>query len=149
LKCNVAGDDGVPSIVTYDDSHFDGVRLLWQEVFPNDPPWNAAELAIPAKLKIQPELFLIAIDQGMVIGSIMAGYDGHRGWLYALAVRQSHRRRGCGTVLVKRAESLLSGMGCKKINLQVRQSNIAVVSFYRSLEYEVEERVSMGKRFAE
>ena len=146
---NVAGDDGVPSIVTYDDSHFDGVRLLWQDVFPDDPPWNAAELAIPAKLKIQPELFLIAIDQGVVIGSIMAGYDGHRGWLYALAVRQSHRRQGCGTALVKKAESLLSAMGCKKINLQVRQSNMAVVGFYRSLEYEVEDRVSMGKRFRE
>ena len=67
------------SIMTYHPSHFDGVRDLWHEAFPNDPPWNAAELAIPAKLKIQPKLFLVAIDRGVVIGSIMAGYDGHRG----------------------------------------------------------------------
>ena len=134
------------SIVTYQQSHFDGVRLLWHEAFPSDPPWNAAELAIPAKLKIQPDLLLVAADGCLVVGSIMAGYDGHRGWLYALAVLQSHQRQGVGTALVREAETRLSAIGCTKINLQVRSSNIAVVSFYRSLGYEVEERVSMGKR---
>jgi ribosomal protein S18 acetylase RimI-like enzyme len=76
----------------------------------------------------------------------MAGYDGHRGWLYAAAVLQSHQRQGIGTALVREAETLLSGMGCTKINLQVRSSNTAVTRFYNSLGYEIEERVSMGKR---
>jgi ribosomal protein S18 acetylase RimI-like enzyme len=134
------------SIMTYHPSHFDGVRDLWHEAFPNDPPWNAAELAIPAKLKIQPKLFLVAIDRGVVIGSIMAGYDGHRGWLYAAAVLQSHQRQGVGTALVREAENLLSAMGCTKINVQVRSSNAAVTTFYGSLGYKVEARVSMGKR---
>jgi ribosomal protein S18 acetylase RimI-like enzyme len=144
------------SIVTYQPSHFDGIRVLWHEAFPNDPPWNAAEIAIPAKLKLQPELFLVAIDQDsvdqdlvdqdLVVGSIMAGYDGHRGWLYAAAVLQSHQRQGIGTALVREAETLLSAMGCTKINLQVRASNTAVTAFYNSLGYEIEERVSMGKR---
>jgi len=132
--------------VTYDPSHFDGVRDLWREAFPDDPPWNAAEIAIPAKLKIQSTLFLVAIDQGCVVGSIMAGYDGHRGWLYAAAVLQSHQRKGIGAALVREAENRLSTMGCTKINLQVRSSNTAVTRFYRSLGYEIEERVSMGKR---
>jgi ribosomal protein S18 acetylase RimI-like enzyme len=140
----------LPSIVAYHESHFDGVRLLWQEAFPNDPPWNAAELAIPANLKKQPDLFLVAIDQGVVtgtiMGSIMAGYEANRGWLYAAAVLQSHQRQGVGTALVKEAENLLSAMGCRKINLQVRSSTTAVIRFYRSLGYEVEEGVSMGKR---
>ena len=136
----------MPSIVTYQESHFDGVRLLWQEAFPNDPPWNAAEVAIPAKLKIQPDLFLVAIEQTLVAGSIMAGYDGHRGWLYAVAVLRSHQKRGLGRALVKEAEERLRAIGCKKINLQVRASNTTVIEFYRSLGYEVEERVSMGKR---
>jgi len=134
------------SIVTYQQSHFDSVRLLWHEAFPNDPPWNAAELAIPAKLEIQPELFLVATAQGSVVGSIMAGYDGHRGWLYAVAVLQSQQRQGIGTALVREAEARLLAMGCSKINLQVRSSNIAVVRFYQSLGYDIEERVSMGKR---
>jgi ribosomal protein S18 acetylase RimI-like enzyme len=136
----------LPSIVTYQESHFDGVRLLWQEAFPNDPPWNAAEVAIPAKLKIQPDLFLVAIEQTLVAGSIMAGYDGHRGWLYAVAVLRSYQKHGLGRALVKEAEERLRAIGCKKINLQVRASNTTVIEFYRSLGYEVEERVSMGKR---
>jgi ribosomal protein S18 acetylase RimI-like enzyme len=140
------GGNNLPSIVTYDPSHFDGVRALWREAFPNDPPWNAAEIAIPAKLKIQPKLFLVAVDRGCVVGSIMAGYDGHRGWLYTAAVLQSHQRQGIGTALVAEAENLLSAMGCTKINLQVRSSNTAVTRFYISLGYEIEERVSMGKR---
>jgi ribosomal protein S18 acetylase RimI-like enzyme len=140
------GGNNLLSIVTYQPSHFDGIRVLWHEAFPNDPPWNAAEIAIPAKLKIQPELFLVAINQESVIGSIIAGYDGHRGWLYAAAVLQSHQRQGIGTALVREAENLLSAMGCTKINLQVRASNTAVARFYNSLGYEIEERVSMGKR---
>jgi ribosomal protein S18 acetylase RimI-like enzyme len=142
--------------VTYQPSHLDGVRALWHEAFPDDPPWNAAEIAIPAKLKIQPELFLVAIDQDLVdqdlvhqdlvVGSIMAGYDGHRGWLYVAAVLQSHQRQGIGTALVREAEKLLSAMGCTKINLQVRSSNTAVARFYNSLGFEIEDRVSMGKR---
>jgi ribosomal protein S18 acetylase RimI-like enzyme len=132
--------------VKYHKDNFEGVRLLWQEVFPNDPPSNAAEVAVPAKLKMQPELFLVAIDQGSVVGSIMAGYDGHRGWLYALAVRLSRQRQGIGAALVKQAENLLSLMGCTKINLQVRTSNNGVIGFYQSLGYEIEERTSMGKR---
>jgi ribosomal protein S18 acetylase RimI-like enzyme len=140
----------VPSIVAYHESHLDGVRLLWQEAFPNDPPWNAAELTIPANLKKQPDLFLVAIDQGVVtgsiMGSIMAGYEANRVWLYATAVLQSHQRQGVGTALVKEAENLLSAMGCRKINLQVRSSTNAVIRFYRSLGYEVEKGVSMGKR---
>jgi ribosomal protein S18 acetylase RimI-like enzyme len=134
------------SIVTYQQSHFESVRRLWHEAFPNDPPWNAAELAIPAKLKMQPDLLLVATARSFVVGSIMAGYDGHRGWLYAVAVLQSHRRQGIGAALVREAEARLAAMGCTKINLQVRSSNIAVVNFYQSLGYEVEERVSMGKR---
>ena len=136
----------LPSIVAYQESHFDGVSLLWREAFPDDPPWNGAEVAIPAKLKVQPDLFLVALDRGVVVGSIMAGYDGHRGWLYAVAVLRSVQRRGLGTALVREAENRLVAIGCKKINLQLRSSNTAVAKFYQSLGYAVEERVSMGKR---
>jgi ribosomal protein S18 acetylase RimI-like enzyme len=129
----------------YSPKYFQGVEFLWQEAFPDDPPWNKAEVAIPAKLAVQPELFLVALAGDQVIGSIMAGYDGHRGWLYALAVLNSHRRLGVGTALVRAAEERLRSMGCGKINLQVRTSNAAVIEFYRRLGYDVEERMSLGK----
>lgn len=134
-------------IESYQPIHFEGVSRLWQEAFPDDPPSNRAELSILAKMAIQPELLLIATYDGEVIGTIMAGYDGHRGWLYSVAVRQTHRRSGVGTALVRRAEAELRAIGCDKINLQVRSSNAAVVRFYEHLGYAIEERISMGKRF--
>src|SRR5580704_7697319 len=136
-------------VVPYRSEYFGGVKTLWEEAFPDDPPWNKADVAVPAKLAVQPELFLVALDEDyLVIGSIMAGYDGHRGWLYAVAVLNSRRREGVGTALVRAAEDLLRSMGCNKINLQVRASNATVVEFYRRLGYTIEERMSMGKRVA-
>jgi ribosomal protein S18 acetylase RimI-like enzyme len=133
-------------IVTYNAEHFGDVKSLWQEVFPGDPPWNAAEVAIPAKLAVQPYLFLVALDVTKVVGSIMSGYDGHRGWLYALAIRKSHRRRGIGSALVRESEERLRSIGCCKVNLQVRASNATAVEFWERHGYMTEERVSMGKR---
>jgi len=135
-------------IVAYCPEHFVGVKTLWEEAFPDDPPWNVAEIAIPAKLAVQPDLFLVALDGGQVVGSIMAGYDGHRGWLYAVAVLNSHRRRGVGAALVHGAEGRLQSAGCDKINLQVRVSNAAVVEFYKRLGYLIEDRISMGRRLS-
>ena len=131
----------------YGAEHFDDTRALWCEAFPDDPPWNAAEVAIPAKMAVQPDLFLLALHQGRVVGSALAGYDGHRGWLYLVAVLHSYRRRGVGTLLVRDAERRLREIGCFKINLQVRTENAVVVAFYERLGYVVENRVSLGKRF--
>lgn len=134
------------SITRYAAAHFHDVDALWQEVFPDDPPWNRAELAIPAKLAVQPELFLVALDGERVVGSVMGGYDGHRGWIYALAVKPSHRRRGIASALMHAIEQHLAAAGCGKLNLQVRASNSAVIAFYEALGFAVEARVSMGKR---
>lgn len=130
----------------YESRDFAGVKALWEEAFPNDPPWNRAEVAIPTKLAHQPELLLLALDGDAVTGSVMAGYDGHRGWLYAVAVRRSARRNGVGTALVCAAEQSLRTLGCTKINLQVRADNAQVVRFYEGLGYAVEPRVSLGKQ---
>jgi ribosomal protein S18 acetylase RimI-like enzyme len=134
------------NIRRFQESDTREVASLWSEVFPDDPPHNAAAIVIPQKLAVQPELFFVAEVDGRVVGTIMAGYDGHRGWLYTVAVRPSHRRKGLGAALVRHAESALAALGCRKINLQVRASNFGVVAFYRKLGYSVEERVSMGKR---
>ena len=76
----------------------------------------------------------------------MAGYDGHRGWLYSLAVAPEARRRGLGSQLVVHAQSALAKLGCQKLNLQVRADNGEVAAFYQSLGFDIEERISMGKR---
>lgn len=133
-------------IVTYADEHFDGVSALWEEAFPNDQPWNSAARAIPAKLAFQPSLFVVALNGNRVIGSIMAGYDGHRGWVNRIAVLESHRGQGAGSALMREAETRLRTMGCTKINLQVRTSNATAAEFYERLGYSVEDRISMSKQ---
>lgn len=122
------------------------VEALWSRVFPDDPPRNAPAAMIESKLKVQPELLLVGEFDGGIVGAVMAGYDGVRGWIYHLAVAPEFRRRGFGAQLVRAAEAALRTLGCAKVNLQVRPSNREVVAFYRSVGYEVEERVSMGRR---
>ena len=75
----------------------------------------------------------------------MGGYDGHRGWIYSLAVSPEHRRHGVGTRLVRHVEARMSELGCPKVNLQINIDNRDVVAFYESLGYRVEERICMGK----
>lgn len=132
----------------YETSDFDGVKSLWDEAFPNDPPWNRAEAAIPAKLAFQPELFFVAVEGGRVVGSAMAGYDGHRGWLYSVAVRSDAKRAGIGRALIRHAEEALQMLGCAKVNLQVRATNAEVVQFYERLGYAPEDRISLGRRLS-
>jgi ribosomal protein S18 acetylase RimI-like enzyme len=132
---------------TFREADTDAVSALWLEVFPDDPPHNAPAIVIRQKLAVQPELFFVAEEEdGQILGTVLAGYDGHRGWLYTVAVSPRRRRQGVGTALIQYAESALAALGCLKVNLQVRASNAGVVAFYQKLGFAVEERVSMGKR---
>jgi ribosomal protein S18 acetylase RimI-like enzyme len=133
-------------IRSYLDSDEAAVAALWREVFPGSPTWNHPETDIQRKLAVQRELFLVAVLDSEIVGTAMGGYDGHRGWVYYVAVSPRHRRQGIGTALMAGVEERLARIGCPKINLQVRASNDQVVSFYERLGYKVEERVSMGKR---
>ena len=81
-----------------------------------------------------------------MVASVMAGYEGHRGWINYLAMTLSHRRKSYGRLTMAAAEQLLDEIGCPKINLQVRKSNAAVVALYESLGYATDDVVSMGKR---
>ncbi len=134
------------SIRPYAESDQSAVAALWREVFPGAPAWNYPETDIQRKLAVQRELFLVAVLDGELVGTAMAGYDGHRGWVYYVAVDPRHRRQGIGSMLMQEVEARLARLGCPKLNLQVRADNHQVVAFYQKLGYEVEERVSMGKR---
>lgn len=136
------------AIASYAAAHFDGIDRLWREAFADDAPRNTAAEAIPQKLKVQPDLFLVALDGDKVVGSVMAGYDGHRGWISRVAVCRSHRGRGIARALMLDVEQRLAALGCPKVNLQVVTSNAAVVPFYERLGYTTEPRISMGKRLA-
>jgi ribosomal protein S18 acetylase RimI-like enzyme len=134
------------SVEVYRPEFFDGVASLWEGAFPDDPPWNRAEVVIPAKQIHQPELFLVCWDGAKVLGSALGGYDGHRGWLYSVAVLPSHCRQGIGSMLVHELENRLAAFGCSRIKLQVPSLNLALMIFYHSLGYNSEHRICMGKR---
>ncbi|MEW6436638.1 MAG: GNAT family acetyltransferase [Pseudomonadota bacterium] len=135
-------------ISEYSHEHFAGVKALWQEAFPNDAPWNKASVAIPEKMRFQPNLMLVALEGPLVVGSVMAGYEGHRGWISRIAVLRTHRHKGIGQALLSEAERRLAVIGCIKVNLQVVETNSAVVRFYEEAGYEIEPRISMSKHLA-
>ena len=109
-------------------------------------PWNNPYKDIAIKLSVQPELFLVGYIEDKLIASVMAGYDGHRGWINYFAVHPDFHSRGFGKQLVDYVENRLRELGCPKINLQIREGNKKVLSYYQELNFVQEKRISMSKR---
>jgi ribosomal protein S18 acetylase RimI-like enzyme len=117
------------------ESDEDAVVALWERCGLLRP-WNDPRKDIARKLKVQRELFLVAVDEGAVVACLRAGYDGHRGWVNYVGVDPAHRRRGVGRAIMLEAERRLREIGCPKINLQVRRDNPDAAAFYAGLGYE-------------
>ena len=115
-------------------------------------PWNDPHKDIARKLLVQPELFLVATvvapggEEGQLVGTAMAGYDGHRGSVYYLAVAPAHQRAALGRRLMDEVQERLLATGCPKIHVLVRTGNAQVLGFYDRLGYERHESLSLGKR---
>src|SRR5665213_1043482 len=119
------------TIIPYVDAvHRRQVVALWETVFAYQAAHNKPSLAIDKKIEVGDQLFFVAIADQAVIGAIMAGYDGHRGWIYSLAVASAHRRQGLGSLLMTHAERALVSKGCVKINLLILADNQSVAAFY-------------------
>ena len=134
----------------FERADMQAVLAVWRDAFPgyaadDAPPHRNPRHSIELKLATQPELFFVAIRDSRLVGTLMAGFDGHRGWLYSLGVIHEARRFGIGRRLLAQAESALAARGCRKINLQVLPGNDEACRFYEALGYAVEQRVSFGK----
>jgi ribosomal protein S18 acetylase RimI-like enzyme len=124
----------------FQDSDRSDVIELWHRcnlVVPQNDPQQDIDL----KLRAQPDLFFVGTVSNRIVATVMAGYDGHRGWIYYLAVEKYIGRR-----MMEQAESALQKRGCPKINLQVRTSNRAVISFYERLGFSNDDVIGLGKR---
>ena len=109
-------------------------------------PQNDPKKDIERKLKINSELFLIGELDNQIIASCMAGYEGHRGWINYLAVAPHKQRNGIATQMMDYVEKLLHEIGCPKINLQIRSTNLKVIEFYKSIGFVQDDVLSFGKR---
>jgi hypothetical protein len=139
-------EDNSPMLIrSYQDSDEASVCALWWEVLAREGAHNDPALSIRRKVAVDRDLFLVAEVDGQVVGTAMGGYDGHRGWIYSLAVRPRYQRRGIGRAMIERLETLLAARGCVKIKLQILADNADVESFYNNLGYQTEALISMGK----
>ena len=134
-------------IRTFQESDKDAVIAMWRRC-ELVRPQNDPDQDIDLKMSFQPGLFFIATEGDSIVGSVMAGYEGHRGWINYLAVDPGTQGAGLGAKLMKHAEEELRGLGCVKINLQVRSSNEKVLGFYRAIGYLQDDVISMGKRLS-
>ncbi len=133
------------NIVRYASEYQDAVVELWRKcglVVPQNDPI----VDIQKKVDFQPELFFVALLDDKVIGSIMVGYEGHRGWMNYLAVLPHYQKRGYGRKLVEKGIMELEKLGCLKVNLQVRKTNLSVIDFYKHLGFKDDDVVGLGKR---
>lgn len=112
-------------------------------------PVNSPYRDIDRKLAIDPEGLLVAVDGDAVVGTVMAGYDGHRGWINYMGVDPSRHREGIGRVLIEAAVELLRGRGCSKVNLQVLRTNAGVIEFYEKAGFVEDNVLSMGLRLVQ
>ncbi|WP_415907797.1 GNAT family acetyltransferase [Oleiharenicola sp. Vm1] len=109
-------------------------------------PQNDPHKDIARKLQVNPEWFLVAARGNEIVGTVMAGYEGHRGWINYLGVAPALQRGGLGRRLMTEAEARLRAAGCPKINLQVRPDNTVAIAFYERIGFAVEGAISLGKR---
>ena len=134
------------TIRPYRDKDCEAVIALWRAcrlVVPSNDP----RTDILLKIRFQPGLFLVGYHEaGQLLATVMAGYEGHRGWINYLAVAPDHRRQAIGRQMMAAAETRLRALGCPKINLQVRRGNTAVIDFYRRIGFSEDDVVSLGKR---
>lgn len=130
----------------YESNDAKEVIRIWTEVFGYDAPHNDPKLALERKVDFNDGLLFVVVENDSIIGTVMGGYDGHRGWIYSLAVKPEFRKSGTGAKLLQAITAELKRRGCLKVNLQVVGGNQGVVEFYRKNGFAVEERISMGMK---
>jgi ribosomal protein S18 acetylase RimI-like enzyme len=132
------------NIREFRDGDRDAVIALWQAC-DLTRPWNPPERDIELCRRSGHGTLFVAEAEGSIVGTVMAGHDGHRGWVYYVAVAPSRRRGGLGQALMKHAEDFLAAQGVPKIMLLIRETNRTVAAFYERLGYRVELRLLMTK----
>ena len=137
-------------IVTFDSqTHCDGVVSLLKKVFGDQVAHIAPDFVLDEGSEVNKGIIFVALSRQLVVGTIMAGYDGNRGWIYAMGVLPDYQRQGIGSSLLASVEKKLSALGCKKVNLQMMEDYEAAERFFSTNGFQTEKRINMGKRLSE
>lgn len=122
----------------------EAVIALWQACGLTRP-WNDPHADFALALGEESSTVLIVRDGAMLVGSVMVGFDGHRGWIYYLAVAPDRRRSGIGRALMAAAIAWLTTRGAPKVQLMVREGNAAALGFYEALGFAPQTVVTLGR----
>ena len=132
-------------ISTANEPDMGDVIALW-EACDLTRPWNDSVADYHLALANETSAILLARIEGALVASVLTGFDGHRGWVYYLAVAPGARKLGLGRKMMEAAEDWLRERNAPKIRLMVREENDQAIGFYRALGYEVQPVVTIGKR---
>jgi ribosomal protein S18 acetylase RimI-like enzyme len=132
------------SIAPLEDADVAAVIALWQRCGLTRP-WNDPAADIALARQGANAAVLLGRDGDAVVASVLVGHDGHRGWVYYVAVDPQHRKKGLGRAIMAAAEEWLRARGILKLQLMVRPDNIQVQAFYETLDYDEQERVVYAK----
>jgi ribosomal protein S18 acetylase RimI-like enzyme len=127
-----------------DETTLESAVHLW-ELVGLTRPWNDPREDFLRALRGSSSSVLGALDNDELVGTAMVGADGHRGWVYYVAVAPSHQRRGVGRLLMQSAERWLVERDVPKVQLMVRDTNTAAVGFYERLGYDDAHTVVLGR----
>lgn len=128
-------------------SHDDiaGIKSIWEEA-ELTRPWNDPVQDIKLSLSAKSSVIFLAKIENEIIGTAMVGYDGHRGWIYYLAISKNYQNQGIGKRLVEHAEEWLRLQGVPKTQILIRSDNEKVIKFYENLGFEKSTSLLMGKQ---
>ena len=132
-------------IIEFEEKFRKDVIDLW-ETCGLTRPWNDPDMDIDRALSSKSGQLFLLTGKGQLIGSVMVGYDGHRGSVYYLSVHPGSQKKRLGRMLMEFSEDYLLTLGCPKLNLMVRSTNLPVVDFYDHLGYGKEDVVVLSKR---
>jgi ribosomal protein S18 acetylase RimI-like enzyme len=132
------------TIAPIEDADIAAVIALWQRCGLTRP-WNDPAADIALARKGANAAVLAGRDGGVIVATVLVGHDGHRGWVYYVAVDPDHRHKGYGAIVMAAAEDWLRERGIEKLQLMVRSDNSQVQTFYQSLGYLAQDRIVYAK----
>lgn len=139
--------DGYIRICPFNYEDYEEVYALWEEVFPDANNAEYSREVVKRFLERNPGTSFVARTDNKIIGAVLAGYDGWRGYIYHLGIRKDYRRKGVGDALLTRAEGALAGAGIEKVHLFVLKDNAPAKAFYGKHRYQMRDTLDIHSKY--